>query len=58
YPLAQHHYLFTDEYGIAWNSPDIAIDWPIMNPLLSDKDSSALPLRDTPGDHLPGYQDE
>lgn len=31
------------EAGIAWNDPQIGIDWPIANPVLSQKDR-ALPL--------------
>ena len=32
------------ELGIAWNDPDIGIAWPIRDPILSSKDSSALRL--------------
>jgi dTDP-4-dehydrorhamnose 3,5-epimerase len=43
-PTAQVEYKCTDFYdpasevGIAWNDPDLAIDWPIEHPLLSARD--------------------
>ena len=30
-----------DEIAIAWNDPDVGIDWPIKNPTLSAKDGAA-----------------
>ena len=30
-----------DEVGIAWNDPDIGIEWPVRNPVLNDKDRNA-----------------
>lgn len=44
-------YKVTAEYapehdgGIAWNDPDIAIDWPVERPILSTKDSGLPFLR-------------
>ncbi len=32
--------------AIAWNDPDLAIDWPINEPLLSPKDAAAPLLKD------------
>ena len=44
-----------DEGGILWSDPDIGIDWPITDPLLSDKDSQYPCLRDVPPERLPVY---
>lgn len=33
-----------DEIGIAWNDRALAIDWPIADPILSDRDRSHPPL--------------
>jgi dTDP-4-dehydrorhamnose 3,5-epimerase len=27
-----------DEIGLAWNDPDVGIEWPIRDPMVSDKD--------------------
>lgn len=35
-----------DDAGIAWNDPDIGIEWPISEPLVSDKDAAAPRLAD------------
>jgi dTDP-4-dehydrorhamnose 3,5-epimerase len=32
------------ESGIAWDDPEIAVDWPVRDPVLSDRDRSAPPL--------------
>lgn len=32
--------------GVIWNDPEIAVNWPVENPLVSDKDKSLPLLRD------------
>ena len=44
-----------DEYGIFWADPSIGIDWPIRNPILSDKDSKNPKLREIPEELLPAF---
>ena len=41
--------------GIRWNDGDIAVDWPISAPQLSDKDRQAPLLRDVPHEKLPRF---
>jgi dTDP-4-dehydrorhamnose 3,5-epimerase len=45
-----------DEGGILWSDPDLAIDWPVEKPLLSDKDSRLPCLADVPPEKLPSYE--
>jgi len=40
------YYQPDDEIGVAWNDPDIGIEWPLDEPILSAKDS-ALPTLST-----------
>ena len=42
-----------DEYGIAWDDPEIAIEWPEMDYLMSDKDLANPLLIES--DYLPEY---
>lgn len=44
-----------DEMGILWNDPVLDIEWPVVNPLLSDKDKAYSTLKDTPRANLPIY---
>ena len=44
-----------DEISLAWNDPDIGIEWPIDTPLLSEKDSVAPLLHDIE-DSLPRFR--
>jgi len=54
-------YLLTDEYdpddqhAIRWNDPDIAVDWPIEDPILSEKDKICPYFSAVPHDKLPTY---
>jgi dTDP-4-dehydrorhamnose 3,5-epimerase len=48
-------YAPTDEYGVLWSDPTIDIDWPLQNPILSEKDQQNPKLGDIPEDHLPLY---
>jgi dTDP-4-dehydrorhamnose 3,5-epimerase len=40
------------EAGIAWNDPDVGIEWPISDPQVSERDKSAPKLADI-ADELP-----
>lgn len=45
----------TSEQTIAWDDPTIGIEWPIENPLLSDKDRTGRLLADCGPQDLPSY---
>ena len=54
-------YLCTDLYdracdaGIRWNDGQLAVDWPVSEPSLSDKDAKAPFLADIAPERLPVY---
>ncbi len=33
-------YEHSDEYGIRWDDPEVGIEWPVSNPVVSDKDQA------------------
>jgi dTDP-4-dehydrorhamnose 3,5-epimerase len=42
-----------DEYGVAWNDPQIGMDWGTVDPILSDRDRNNPLLRDIVEEDLP-----
>jgi dTDP-4-dehydrorhamnose 3,5-epimerase len=44
-----------DDYGVLWEDASLHIDWPITDPILSEKDSRNPSLKDVPEDLLPPY---
>ncbi len=44
--LVSNEYDGTDELGYRWDDRDAAIPWPMPDPILSDRDRDAPPLRD------------
>ncbi len=53
-------YKVTKEYapeldrGIIWNDPDLAIDWPVKDPILSDKDRKLPRLKEAENNFIYG----
>lgn len=43
------------EHGIIWNDPDIGIEWPIAQPVLSTKDGVYPRLKDLRPENLPQF---
>jgi dTDP-4-dehydrorhamnose 3,5-epimerase len=58
---ALFHYKCSDFYapecegGILWSDPDVAIDWPLESPIVSEKDAKFSCLKDIAEDKLPSY---
>jgi dTDP-4-dehydrorhamnose 3,5-epimerase len=43
------------EGEIRWDDPEIGIEWPVEEPVLSEKDRNAPPLSEMTEERLPGY---
>ena len=46
------------EQCLLWNDPDIGIDWPVSEPLLSPRDAQAMTLARADRANLPSYRSE
>jgi dTDP-4-dehydrorhamnose 3,5-epimerase len=51
--LVDNYYDGSDEFGIAWDDPELAIPWGCAAPLLSGRDRANLRLRAIPAEQLP-----
>ena len=47
------YYAPQHEGGVCWNDPDLGIDWPVTQPILSERDQNYPRLHDIPRDRLP-----
>jgi dTDP-4-dehydrorhamnose 3,5-epimerase len=45
-----------NEYCLRWDDPEIAIDWPVDHPSLSDKDAKGFLLNDLPAQALQEHE--
>tara|TARA_B100000965_G_scaffold403016_1_gene430239 strand:+ start:422 stop:973 length:552 start_codon:yes stop_codon:yes gene_type:complete len=43
------------EVGIMWDDPDLDIDWPISDPMVSDKDNKNFLISEIPNELIPKY---
>jgi dTDP-4-dehydrorhamnose 3,5-epimerase len=59
---ALFHYKCSDFYapdcegGVLWSDPDVAIDWSVESPIVSDKDAKFSCLKDIAENRLPSFQ--
>lgn len=49
--LVTNYYDGTDELGVLWNDPDLAINWQVTDPILSERDQQNVKWADVP-EHL------
>lgn len=51
--LVDNYYNGNDEFGVAWDDPDLAIAWGVETPILSERDRANPPLRAIQPELLP-----
>jgi dTDP-4-dehydrorhamnose 3,5-epimerase len=51
--VVDQYYTGGDEFGVAWDDPELGIDWPARDPVLSDRDRSNPRVQDL--EDLPPY---
>ena len=50
------YYDFESERGVAWDDPDLAIEWPLSDVIMSDKDKDNLRLSEMSDTDLPVFK--
>jgi dTDP-4-dehydrorhamnose 3,5-epimerase len=45
-----------DDFGVAWNDSSFGIEWPVRNPILSQKDATLRRLEQIPNSELPQFR--
>jgi dTDP-4-dehydrorhamnose 3,5-epimerase len=53
--IVDNYYTGGDELGVAWDDPDLAIDWGVEAPILSGRDQANPRLSEIPVEKLPKY---
>lgn len=51
--FVDNYYDGADELGVAWNDPELGLEWGVAEPILSPRDRRNPLLRDIPADKLP-----
>ena len=51
--FVDNYYDGADEFGVAWDDPELGLAWPVESPNVSERDASNPLLRDIPHDALP-----
>ena len=54
--VVDNYYDGADEYGVAWNDPEIGIPWGVEAPLISPRDAKNPMLQDIPPERLPNLE--
>jgi dTDP-4-dehydrorhamnose 3,5-epimerase len=55
--LVDRYFDGTDEWGIAWDDPELGIDWPTTDPVISERDRNNPSLADALRDPVPHPRD-
>ena len=53
--VVDNYYDNRDEFGVAWNDPDLALPWGVEAPVLSPRDTANPRWMEIPADLLPRY---
>lgn len=53
--VVDNYYDSSDEYGVAWDDPEVGVAWGATDPLISDRDGHNPRLSEIPQEMLPRY---